>query len=66
MEAFIVPVSSIFIVIDEREIKLAAKISGDNLYLEMVNPYLGDLRKQGGHYLTTKENKKAWAGFANC
>ena len=44
--------------IDEREIKLAAKMSGGNLYLEMVNPYLGNLKKQGGSYVTTKENRE--------
>ena len=43
---------------DEREIKLTAKISGNNLYLEMENPYAGNLRKQGKNYLTTKENRK--------
>lgn len=43
---------------DEREIKLTAKISGNNLYLEMKNPYAGNLRKQGKNYLTTKENRK--------
>lgn len=42
---------------EEREIKLRAKMSGNNLYLEMENPYAGELRKQGRNYLTTKENK---------
>ena len=43
---------------EEREIKLMAKISGNNLYLEMENPYVGNLRKQGENYVTTKENRK--------
>ena len=43
---------------DEREIELTAKMSGNNLYLEMVNPYVGDLRIQGENYLTTKENSE--------
>lgn len=43
--------------IEEREIKLLAKMSGNNLYLEMENPYAGNLRKKGRSYLTTKENK---------
>ena len=43
--------------IEEREIKLLAKMSGNNLYLEMENPYTGNLRKQGRNYLTTKGDK---------
>ena len=43
--------------IEEREIKLLAKMSGNNLYLEMENPYTGNLRKQGQNYLTTKGDK---------
>lgn len=43
---------------EEREIKLMAKVSGNNLYLEIENPYVGNLRKKGGNYLTTKENRK--------
>ena len=43
--------------IEEREIKLLAKMSGNNLYLEMDNPYTGNLRKQGRNYLTTKGDK---------
>lgn len=43
--------------IEEREIKVLAKMSGNNLYLEMENPYIGDLKKQGRNYLTTKVNK---------
>lgn len=43
---------------DEREINLVAKMSGNNLYLEMENPYDGKLRKKGETYLTTKENGK--------
>lgn len=44
--------------IEEREIKLSAKMSGNNLYLEMENPYAGQLKKQGHNYLTTKGNKE--------
>lgn len=43
--------------IEEREIKVLAKMSGNNLYLEMENPYVGNLKKQGRNYLTTKVNK---------
>lgn len=43
--------------IEEREIKLLAKMSGNNLYVEMENPYAGNLRKQGRNYLTTKGDK---------
>lgn len=43
---------------EEREIKLIAKVAGNNLYLEIENPYVGNLRKKGGNYLTTKENRK--------
>lgn len=43
---------------DRRIIKLTAKVSGENLYLEMGNPYMGELKKRGHGYLTTKENKK--------
>ena len=32
-------------------------MSGNNLYLEMENPYTGNLRKQGQNYLTTKGDK---------
>lgn len=42
---------------EEREIKVLAKMSGNNLYLKMENPYVGDLKKQGRNYLTTKVNK---------
>ncbi len=41
---------------EERIITLTAKLSGENLYLEMGNPYAGDLKKRGSGYLTTKEN----------
>lgn len=41
---------------EERIITLTAKLSGENLYLEMGNPYTGDLKKRGFEYLTTKEN----------
>ncbi|MCD8039840.1 MAG: GHKL domain-containing protein [Lachnospiraceae bacterium] len=43
---------------ERRKISLTAKMSGNNLYLEMKNPYAGDLKKQGDNYLTTKENPK--------
>ena len=43
--------------IEERGIKVLAKMSGNNLYLEMENPYVGNLKKQGRNYLTTKVNK---------
>lgn len=39
--------------IEEREIKLLAKMSGNNLYLEMENPVLQS-EKTGAEYLTTK------------
>ena len=39
--------------IEEREIKLLAKMSGNNLYLEMENPYWQS-EKTGAGYLTTK------------
>ena len=42
---------------EEREIKVLAKMSRNNLYLEMENPYVGNLKKQGQNYLTTKMNK---------
>lgn len=41
---------------NRRIITLTAKASGENLYLEMGNPYSGELQKQGHQYLTTKEN----------
>ena len=41
---------------EDRIITLTAKLSGENLYLEMGNPYTGDLKKRGFEYLTTKEN----------
>lgn len=41
---------------DRRMIMLTAKVSGENLYIEMGNPYEGDLKKRGNTYFTTKEN----------
>lgn len=43
---------------DERMIKLMAKVSGNNLYLEIRNPYQGELKKKGKQYLTLKQEKK--------
>lgn len=44
--------------IDERMITLAVKMSGKNMYINMENPYQGELRKQGNRYLTTKREEK--------
>lgn len=41
---------------DERIITFKAKMSGNNMYVELKNPYKGERKKKGEDYLTTKEN----------
>lgn len=43
---------------DERIILFKAKMSGNNMYVELKNPYKGERKKKGEDYYTTKENDK--------
>ena len=48
--------------IEEREIKLLAKMSGNNLYLEW-RPYTGNLRKQGRIILQQRDKNEHGLGL---
>lgn len=43
---------------NQRIITLTAKVSGENLYIEMENPYEGDLKRRGSTYITMKEDSR--------
>ena len=42
---------------EERTIRMQIRTT-NNLYVQMENPYSGELRKKNGQYLTTKSNKE--------
>lgn len=42
---------------NDRKIKIKIKMSGENMLVVTENPYIGQRRKQGDNYLTTKEER---------